>query len=80
MPAKIHSAIQYKNESRGTLSHKYPAPGNLLILDTGMRAEKSKQHDYYKDQPTNQPPAIAKAIGALAADDANHGTNLTEYC
>jgi len=38
-----------------------------------MRAEKAKQHDYYENQPTNKPPAIAKAIVALAADEANHG-------
>jgi len=48
--------------------------GTELTTDTGMRAEKSKQHDYYKDQPTNEPPTIAKAIAALAADETNHGT------
>ena len=44
-----------------------------LIEVTGMRAEKSKQHDYYVNQPVNGPEAIAKAIAALAADEANHG-------
>jgi hypothetical protein len=38
-----------------------------------MRQQKNKEKDYYNGQPVNQPPDIAKAIAALAADEKNHG-------
>jgi len=34
--------------------------------------------DYRKNQPVNQPIAIAKAIAALAADETNHGNLVAQ--
>jgi len=45
-----------------------------LISDTGLAVGKdTAKNAYRKQQPVNQPPAIAKAIVALAADDTNNG-------
>ena len=52
----------------------------VLTLDTGMAREKKADpaREYRKNQPVNQPIAIAKAIAALAADDNNHGKDLSK--
>jgi hypothetical protein len=45
-----------------------------LISDTGLAVGKdTAKNAYRKKQPVNQPPAIAKAIVALAADETNNG-------
>jgi len=48
-----------------------------LISDTGLAVAKdTAKNAYRKQQPVNQPPAIAKAIVALAADETNNGIAL----